>query len=59
MCEVCSRNFRRQSDKVRHRCVEERKKPIREQQGVSRCSHCFRWFRSKGGLIDGSQMFIV
>ena len=50
MCEVCSSTFRRQSDKARHKCVEERKKPVREQQGAIQCSHCFRWFRSRGGL---------
>ena len=32
MCEVCSRIFRRQSDKARHKCMEEGKKPRREQQ---------------------------
>ena len=26
MCEVCSRNFRRQSDKAKHKCMEERRK---------------------------------
>ena len=31
MSEVCSRTFRRQRDKVRHKCMEERRKPIREQ----------------------------
>ncbi|XP_062511553.1 uncharacterized protein LOC134187449 [Corticium candelabrum] len=50
MYEVCSRTFRRQSDKARHKCMEERRKPIREQQGAIQCSNCFKWFRSKGGL---------
>ena len=43
MCEVCSRTFRRQSDKARHECIEERRKPIREQQGAIQCSNCFKW----------------
>ena len=38
MREMCSRPFRSQSDKARHiechKCMEERKKPIREQQGA-------------------------
>ena len=50
MCEVCSRTFRRQSDKARHKCMEERRKPIREQQGAIQYSNRFKWFRSKGGL---------
>ena len=50
MCEVCSRTFRRQSDKARHKCMEERRKPLREQQRAIQCSNCFKWFRSKGGL---------
>ena len=52
MCEVCSRTFRRQSDKARHKCMEERRKPIREQQGAIQCSNCLKWFRR----IDSSQM---
>ncbi len=27
MCEVCSRTFRRESDKKRHKCSSERQKP--------------------------------
>ena len=50
VCEVCSRNFRRESDKARHKCVNERRKPISEQQGATQCLQCTRWFRSKGGL---------
>ncbi|XP_062507166.1 uncharacterized protein LOC134183599 [Corticium candelabrum] len=38
------------SDKARHKCMEERRKPIREQQGAIQCSNCLKWFRSKGGL---------
>ena len=29
VCEMCSRKFRRESDKARHKCIEERLKPIR------------------------------
>ena len=50
ICEVCSRTFRRQSDKARHKCMKERRKPIRKQQGAMQCLNCFKWFRSKGGL---------
>ena len=42
MCEMCSRIFRRQSDTARHKCMEERRKPIREQQGSIQCSTCFK-----------------
>ena len=41
MYEVCFRTFRRQSDKARHKCMEERRKPIREQQGAIQCSNGF------------------
>ena len=44
------RNFRRESDKARHKCVNERRKPIREQQGATQCLQCTRWFQSRGGL---------
>ena len=37
-------------DKAAHKCMEERRKPIREQQGAIQCSSCFKWFQSKGGL---------
>ena len=56
MCEVCSKTFRRQGDKARHKCMEERRKRIRKQQGAIQCSNYFKWFQSKGGL-DSSQMF--
>lgn len=29
-CKVCGRKFRRESDKKRHKCVEERRKPVHE-----------------------------
>ena len=50
VCEVCSRRFRRESDKARHKCIEERQKPIDQQQGAAQCQQCHRWFRSRGGL---------
>ena len=49
-CQTCGRFFRRQSDKVRHKCIEERRKPVNEQSGAVQCMICNRWFRSKGGL---------
>ena len=32
VCEVSSRSFRCESDKARHKYVEERQKPVKEQQ---------------------------
>ena len=31
VCRVCSRKFRKESDKARHKCVNERRKPVNEQ----------------------------
>ena len=50
VCELCSRSFRRESDKQRHKCLDERQKPVCEQQGATQCSQGRRWFRSRGGL---------
>ena len=44
VCQVCSRSFRRESDKKRHKCVAERQKPVCEQRGAAQCSQCQRWF---------------
>ena len=49
-CSVCSRKFRKESDKKRHKCLEERSKPVCEQRGAIQCANCRRWFRSRGGL---------
>ena len=49
-CEVCSRTFLRESDRKRHKCSSERRKPVWEQKGAVQCVACSRWFRSKGGL---------
>ena len=49
-CDVCHRTFRRESDKNRHKCIEERQKPVSEQRGSTQCTTCDRWFRSRGGL---------
>ena len=49
-CTVCSRTFCREQDKARHKCIEERLKPVHQQQGALQCAVCERWFRSKGGL---------
>ena len=49
-CEVCSRSFRRDSDRKRHKCTSERSKPVCQQKGAALCQVCQRWFRSKGGL---------
>lgn len=49
-CEDCHRSFRRESDKKRHKCTNERRKPVCEQRGAAQCSACGTWFRSRGGL---------
>ena len=38
---------RRESDKARHKCVEEKRKPVSEQAGHEDCG---RWMMSRGGL---------
>ena len=50
-CHTCHRQFRGECDKARHKCIEERQKPVNEQTGAVRCEHCHRLFRSKGGLL--------
>ena len=48
---LCSRSFKRESDKQRHKSVDKRQKPVVcEQRGATQCSQCRRWFRSRGGL---------
>ena len=49
-CEGCGRSFCRAGDKARHKCIDERRKPVHEQRGAVQCSSCSRWFRSRGGL---------
>ena len=49
-CEQCLRKFRRESDRKRHKCTSERRKPISEQRGAAQCPACKRWFLSRGGL---------
>ena len=50
VCEVCSRKFRRQCDKKRHKCTSEREEPVCKQHGATQCTVCSRCFRSRGGL---------
>ena len=38
LCQGCSRSFRRESDKKRHKCVTARQKPVYEQCGAAQCS---------------------
>ena len=40
LCELCSKSFNRESDKQRHKCVDERQRPVCEQRGVTQCSQC-------------------
>ena len=49
LCEGCGRSFRRPGDKARHKCIDERQKPVHEQRGAVQCSTCSPWFRSRGG----------
>ena len=39
-CDVCGWCFRRECDKVRHKCTAERSKPVCGQKGVVRCTVC-------------------
>ena len=41
--------------KKRHKCLEERLKPISEQHGAVQCPKWEKWFKGKGGSI---QMYI-
>ena len=50
-CDVCFRKFRRESDMKRHKCLDERSKPLCEQKGSTKCRQtCNKWFKSRGGL---------
>ena len=49
-CDVCFRKFRRESDMKRHKCLDERSKPLHEQKGSTQCQTCSKWFKSRGGL---------
>ena len=49
-CSVCTRKFRRESDKKRHKCLAVRRKPLCEHRGSAQCITCRRWFGCKGGL---------
>ena len=48
-CAVCGRSLSK-SGMARHKCKEERSKPIADQIGSRKCPACKRWFRSTGGL---------
>lgn len=50
VCAVCKRSFRRPGDIKRHKCLEERSKPVSSQSGSKYCPECGRWFRSPGGF---------
>ena len=49
-CTLCSRTFHMELDMARHKCIEERLKPVHQQQSDLRCSNCGRWFKSKDVL---------
>eukprot|EP00117_Sycon_ciliatum_P027272 scpid96492/ scgid22196/ len=44
-CAVCGRSLSK-SGMARHKCKEERSKPIADQIGSRKCPACKRWFRS-------------
>ena len=48
-CSICNRSFSK-SRQPRHKCTEERRKPVADQAGSRQCTACLRWFRSPGGL---------
>ena len=50
LCSVCDRTFSRPGDLKRHKCLDERARPICEQRGAVQCQHCQCWMRSAGGL---------
>ena len=51
-CVMCvgGGSCRRESDKARHKCAAERRRPVREQKGAVQYEKCMRWFCSRGGL---------
>ena len=49
-CAICERLFASESGLRRHKCREERLKPIHEQAGAVLCEPCHRWFASRGGF---------
>ena len=49
-CEVCSRKFRRENNRKRHKYLKDRSLPVNKQKGAAQCQSCNRWFRSRGGL---------
>ena len=49
-CAICERLFATESVLRRHKCREERLKPIHEQAGAVLCETCHRWFASRGGF---------
>lgn len=44
---VCLRSFRRESGLKRHKCLEERWKPVSDQRGEVQCPRCQIWFGSR------------
>ena len=53
--ELCGRKFRRENDRKKHKCLEERQKNVCEQRDATQCLQCQRWFRSRGAGC--SQMY--
>ena len=49
VCELCFKRFWMESDKQRHKCMEERQRLVWKQCDAAQCSQCQRWFRSRGG----------
>ena len=50
VCRVCSKSFRRESDRKRHKYIDERRMFIWDQKGAVQCLKCQKWFKSKGRM---------
>ena len=53
VCEVCSRSFRRECDRKRHKCIAEKQKPVSEQRGAAQCLRCL-----SGSGVEGDWLCI-
>ncbi len=49
-CRMCGRTFNRRNDLKRHKCRDERSKPVQEQRGSLQCPICEKLFKSAGDL---------
>ena len=47
VCQECSRRI---GNLARHKCIDEKSKPLCDQVGAQQCTKCDRWSLSRGGL---------